>query len=164
MFVSGQVSEISISGSYTAKIAKVGDKKANYVCYVGTRAEFYDIYTEWTAEGVAKDPNFTAPTLYYNDPASISTITSILYPVIMIVVMAILFFWLIRKSSGSGMGALEFGKTKDGEIVLADEISPDTCRFWDATTHEKLDKDRFRRDMGGVEDAYKEMMKRVLGE
>lgn len=59
---------------------------------------------------------------------------------------------------------LEFGKTKDGKIVLADEISPDTCRFWDATTHEKLDKDRFRRDMGGVEDAYKEMMKRVLGE
>ena len=59
---------------------------------------------------------------------------------------------------------LEFGKTSDGTIVLADEISPDTCRFWDATTHEKLDKDRFRRDMGGVEDAYKEMMKRVLGE
>ena len=58
---------------------------------------------------------------------------------------------------------LEFGKTKDGKIVLADEISPDTCRFWDATTHEKLDKDRFRRDMGGVDDAYKEMMKRVLG-
>ncbi len=58
---------------------------------------------------------------------------------------------------------LEFGKTSDGKIVLADEISPDTCRFWDATTHEKLDKDRFRRDMGGVEDAYKEMMKRVLG-
>ena len=58
---------------------------------------------------------------------------------------------------------LEFGKTHDGKIVLADEISPDTCRFWDATTHEKLDKDRFHRDMGGVEDAYKEMMKRVLG-
>ena len=58
---------------------------------------------------------------------------------------------------------LEFGKTQDGKIVLADEISPDTCRFWDAETHEKLDKDRFRRDMGGVEDAYKEMMKRVLG-
>ena len=58
---------------------------------------------------------------------------------------------------------LEFGKTRDGKIVLADEISPDTCRFWDADTHEKLDKDRFRRDMGGVEDAYKEMMKRVLG-
>jgi phosphoribosylaminoimidazole-succinocarboxamide synthase len=56
---------------------------------------------------------------------------------------------------------LEFGKTSDGSIVLADEISPDTCRFWDATTHEKLDKDRFRRDMGGIEDAYQEMMKRV---
>ena len=59
---------------------------------------------------------------------------------------------------------LEFGKTPDGKIVLADEISPDTCRFWDATTHEKLDKDRFRRDMGGVEGAYREMMQRVLGE
>ena len=47
------------------------------------------------------------------------------------------------------------------QIVLADEISPDTCRFWDIKTHEKLDKDRFRRDLGGVEDAYKEMMKRV---
>ena len=56
---------------------------------------------------------------------------------------------------------LEFGKTNDGTIVLADEISPDTCRFWDINTHEKLDKDRFRRDMGGVEDAYAEMMKRV---
>ena len=58
---------------------------------------------------------------------------------------------------------LEFGKLPDGKIILADEISPDTCRFWDATTNEKLDKDRFRRDMGGVEDAYKEMMKRVFG-
>ena len=58
---------------------------------------------------------------------------------------------------------LEFGKTADGEIVLADEISPDTCRFWDAETNEKLDKDRFRRDMGGVEDAYNEMMRRVFG-
>ena len=48
--------------------------------------------------------------------------------------------------------------------MLADEISPDTCRFWDAETNEKLDKDRFRRDLGGVEDAYREMMKRVLGE
>lgn len=56
---------------------------------------------------------------------------------------------------------LEFGKTSDGKIVLADEISPDTCRFWDMETHEKLDKDRFRRDMGGVEDAYDEMMRRV---
>lgn len=59
---------------------------------------------------------------------------------------------------------LEFGKTSDGTIVLADEISPDTCRFWDSETHEKLDKDRFRRDLGNVEDAYQEMMKRILGE
>ena len=59
---------------------------------------------------------------------------------------------------------LEFGRLPDGTIVLADEISPDTCRFWDADTNEKLDKDRFRRDMGGVEDAYKEMMRRVFGE
>ena len=59
---------------------------------------------------------------------------------------------------------LEFGRLSDGSIVLADEISPDTCRFWDAETNEKLDKDRFRRDLGGVEDAYREMMKRVLGE
>ena len=58
---------------------------------------------------------------------------------------------------------LEFGRLADGTIVLADEISPDTCRFWDADTNEKLDKDRFRRDMGGVEDAYKEMMHRVFG-
>ena len=58
---------------------------------------------------------------------------------------------------------LEFGRLPDGKIVLAEEISPDTCRFWDATTGEKLDKDRFRRDMGGVEDAYREMMKRVFG-
>lgn len=56
---------------------------------------------------------------------------------------------------------LEFGKLPDGKIVLADEISPDTCRFWDIKTNEKLDKDRFRRDMGGVEDAYKEIFKRV---
>ena len=50
---------------------------------------------------------------------------------------------------------LEFGKTVDGQIVLADEISPDTCRLWDSKTNEKLDKDRFRRDLGGVEDAYR---------
>ncbi len=56
---------------------------------------------------------------------------------------------------------LEFGRTKDGQVILADEISPDTCRFWDAKTHEKLDKDRFRRDLGGVEAAYQEMMKRI---
>ena len=57
---------------------------------------------------------------------------------------------------------LEFGSTSDGTIVLADEISPDTCRLWDSKTHEKLDKDRFRRDMGGVEDAYSEIMRRLL--
>ena len=56
---------------------------------------------------------------------------------------------------------LEFGKIADGSIVLADEISPDTCRLWDSKTNEKLDKDRFRRDMGGVEDAYAEIMDRL---
>lgn len=59
---------------------------------------------------------------------------------------------------------LEFGRLPDGGIVLADEISPDTCRFWDIKTNEKLDKDRFRRDMGGVQDAYREVMRRLLGE
>ena len=59
---------------------------------------------------------------------------------------------------------LEFGRLSDGTIVLADEISPDTCRLWDSETHEKLDKDRFRREMGGVEDAYKEVMRRLMGE
>ena len=59
---------------------------------------------------------------------------------------------------------IEFGKTADGQIVLADEISPDTCRLWDENTHEKLDKDRFRRDMGNVEDAYQEVMRRLMGE
>ena len=58
---------------------------------------------------------------------------------------------------------LEFGKLSDGTIVLADEISPDTCRFWDSVTKEKLDKDRFRRDLGNVEDAYQEIMKRLMG-
>lgn len=57
---------------------------------------------------------------------------------------------------------LEFGKTSDGTIILADEISPDTCRLWDSKTGEKLDKDRFRRDLGGVEDAYAEVMKRAV--
>ncbi len=56
---------------------------------------------------------------------------------------------------------LEFGRLDDGTIVLADEISPDTCRLWDSQTHEKLDKDRFRRDLGGVEDAYAEVMRRM---
>ena len=58
---------------------------------------------------------------------------------------------------------LEFGRLPDGTIVLADEISPDTCRFWDKDTGEKLDKDRFRRDLGGVEDAYQEVMRRLTG-
>ena len=57
---------------------------------------------------------------------------------------------------------LEFGRLPDGTIVLADEISPDTCRLWDTKTNEKLDKDRFRRDLGGVEDAYAEIMKRLV--
>ncbi len=58
---------------------------------------------------------------------------------------------------------LEFGRL-NGEIVLGDEISPDNCRFWDSDTHEKLDKDRFRRDLGNVEGAYKEMLRRLTGE
>ena len=58
---------------------------------------------------------------------------------------------------------LEFGKAASGEIILADEISPDTCRFWDSKTGEKLDKDRFRQDLGNVEGAYREMARRVLG-
>lgn len=57
---------------------------------------------------------------------------------------------------------LEYGKTESGEVLLADEITPDGCRLWDATTMEKLDKDRFRRDMGGVEDAYNEAERRFL--
>ncbi len=57
---------------------------------------------------------------------------------------------------------LEFGRLADGTIVLADEISPDTCRLWDSATGEKLDKDRFRRDLGGVEEAYAEIMRRLL--
>ena len=57
---------------------------------------------------------------------------------------------------------LEFGRLPDGSIILADEISPDTCRLWDSQTGEKLDKDRFRRDLGGVEDAYSEVMRRLL--
>ncbi len=59
-------------------------------------------------------------------------------------------------------GKLEFGRTADGTIILADEISPDTCRLWDTKTNEKLDKDRFRRDLGNVEDAYQEVMQRLL--
>jgi phosphoribosylaminoimidazole-succinocarboxamide synthase len=57
---------------------------------------------------------------------------------------------------------LEFGRY-DGQVILADEISPDTCRFWDSKTNKKLDKDRFRRDMGGVEEAYQEVLARLMG-
>ena len=56
---------------------------------------------------------------------------------------------------------LEFGRDENDELILADEISPDTCRFWDRKTHKKLDKDRFRFDMGGVEDAYREILERI---
>jgi phosphoribosylaminoimidazole-succinocarboxamide synthase len=56
---------------------------------------------------------------------------------------------------------IEFGKNKDGKILLADEITPDTCRLWDKKTGEKLDKDRFRRDLGGIEEAYIEILKRL---
>jgi phosphoribosylaminoimidazole-succinocarboxamide synthase len=59
---------------------------------------------------------------------------------------------------------LEFGRTADGTVLLADEICPDTCRFWDAKTRKKLDKDRFRQDLGGVEDAYQEIAQRVGAE
>lgn len=58
---------------------------------------------------------------------------------------------------------LEFGRTSDGRILLGDEITPDTCRFWDVTTGERLDKDRFRRDLGGVEEAYQEVWRRIAG-
>ena len=56
---------------------------------------------------------------------------------------------------------MEFGRLEDGSIILADEISPDTCRLWDAATGKKLDKDRFRQDLGGVEEAYREIMGRL---
>ena len=75
--------------------------------------------------------------------------------------------WLKNFFKGIGVDLvdfkIEFGKTPDGKIILADEISPDTCRFWDSKTHEKLDKDRFRRDLGNAEGAYAEMMRRIFG-
>ena len=70
--------------------------------------------------------------------------------------------WLAKANIELVDFKLEFGLTADGTLVLADEISPDTCRFWDSRTHEKLDKDRFRRDLGGVEDAYQEAWKRII--
>ena len=76
--------------------------------------------------------------------------------------------YLKKPLAGGGGPLVDFrrdgGKTADGTIVLADEISPDACRFWDSKTGEKLDKDRFRRDLGNVEEAYQEMMRRVFGE
>ena len=56
---------------------------------------------------------------------------------------------------------IEFGRTSDGKIILADEVSPDTCRLWDSRTNEKLDKDRFRRDLGRVREAYEEILDRL---
>ena len=70
-------------------------------------------------------------------------------------------FWRLRDVTLVDF-KLEFGKQNDGTIVLADEISPDTCRLWDSKTKKKLDKDRFRRDLGNVEDAYEEVMARLL--
>ena len=58
---------------------------------------------------------------------------------------------------------LEFGRDSEGKVILADEISPDTCRFWDVKTHAHLDKDLFRRDLGGEEEAYREVLHRLLG-
>lgn len=73
--------------------------------------------------------------------------------------------FLIKYFLNAGMKLIdfkiEFGKLADGTIILADEISPDTCRLWDVETNEKLDKDRFRRDMGNVEEAYNEVFKRL---
>jgi phosphoribosylaminoimidazole-succinocarboxamide synthase len=77
---------------------------------------------------------------------------------------AILTAYLVRAGIILVDFKLEFGKTSDGAIVLADEISPDTCRFWDSKTGEKLEKDRFRRGLGGEEAAYAEVRKRLLGE
>jgi phosphoribosylaminoimidazole-succinocarboxamide synthase len=69
--------------------------------------------------------------------------------------------WLLEKKLRLIDFKLEFGRNEEGNIVLADEISPDTCRFWDSETGEKLDKDRFRRDMGGEKEAYVEVWNRV---
>ena len=59
---------------------------------------------------------------------------------------------------------IEFGRTSDGRIILADEVSPDTCRLWDSRTNEKLDKDRFRRDLGKVRESYEEILARLKKE
>ena len=115
-FKSGNIEAISVEGTYSVSIKYVGDKKFGYVCYVGSRATFYDMYNEWKDEAVAVNPEFAAPTLAYNNPSSLSTLTSILTPLLMIVVMALLFFWMIRKSGGSTMQAFDFGKTNAQQV------------------------------------------------
>ena len=115
-FKSGNIAAISVEGTYSVSIKYVGDKKFGYVCYVGSRATFYDMYNEWKDEAIAVNPEFAAPTLAYNNPSSLSTLTSILTPLLMIVVMALLFFWMIRKSGGSTMQAFDFGKTNAQQV------------------------------------------------
>ena len=119
-FKSGNIAAISVEGTYSVGIKYVGDKKFNYVCYIGSRATFYDMYNEWleAAKNSAQEAGktFTAPTLTYNNPSSLSTLTSILTPLLMIVVMALLFFWLIRKSGGGTMQAFDFGKTNAQQV------------------------------------------------
>ncbi len=115
-FKSGNIAAISVEGTYSVSIKYVGDKKFGYVCYVGSRATFYDMYNEWKDEAIAANPEFAAPTLAYNNPSSLSTLTSILTPLLMIVVMALLFFWMIRKSGGSTMQAFDFGKTNAQQV------------------------------------------------
>ena len=119
-FKSGNIAAISVEGTYSVGIKYVGDKKYGYVCYIGSRATFYDMYNEWleAAKNSAQEAGktFTAPTLTYNNPSSLSTLTSILTPLLMIVVMALLFFWLIRKSGGGTMQAFDFGKTNAQQV------------------------------------------------
>ena len=119
-FKGGNIAAISVEGTYSVSIKYVGDKKYGYVCYIGSRATFYDMYNEWleSATKAATDAGktFTAPTLTYNNPSSLSTLTSILTPLLMIVVMALLFFWLIRKSGGGTMQAFDFGKTNAQQV------------------------------------------------
>ena len=119
-YISGNIAAISVEGSYSVSIKYNGDKKFGYVCYVGSRATFYDMYSEWEAEAkakaIAEGKTFVAPTLSYNNPSSLSTLTSILTPLLMIIVMAVLFFWMIRKSGGGTMQAFDFGKTNAQQV------------------------------------------------
>ncbi|MBO4694351.1 MAG: ATP-dependent zinc metalloprotease FtsH [Clostridia bacterium] len=119
-YISGNIAAISVEGSYSVSIKYNGDKKFGYVCYVGSRATFYDMYSEWEAEAkakaIAEGKTYVAPTLSYNNPSSLSTLTSILTPLLMIIVMAVLFFWMIRKSGGGTMQAFDFGKTNAQQV------------------------------------------------